>query len=102
MDSLISTVDGLKRDKETLKKDNCELRTQLNSMQSNLDQVESQSRRNNLRLNGISGNLREKWDVTEAKLRECISNDLGFGDSANDIEIDRAHRLKSKNPNMLL
>ncbi|KAH3790992.1 hypothetical protein DPMN_169201 [Dreissena polymorpha] len=69
LDSVLSTVNELKSDNEKLKQDNMSLHHEISQMKSKLDQYESQSRRNNLRFNGISGNINEQWSVTEEKLR---------------------------------
>jgi len=51
--------------------------------------LENQSRRNNLRFEGVSEDPNEKWDGTEEKLKNVLVEKLDL-DSA--LEIDRAHR----------
>ena len=99
MDSLFSTISDLKRDNECLKRDNISLKKEVSKMQQKLDQYENQSRRNNLRFNGISGKINEPWSVTEDKLRTFLQDTLNFGQQASEIDIDRAHRIKTRDSN---
>ena len=98
IDNLAQSVQDLKTENEELKQSNAELQTQLSSVASKLDYLEGQSRRSNLRFNGIHGRFDEDWDVTEQKVRSFIKNDMEMPDY-EDVEIERAHRLKSKDRN---
>ena len=51
--------------------------------------LENQSRRNNLRFEGLLKDDNETWDETEAKVRNVLVEKLDF-ESA--LEIERAHR----------
>ena len=63
-----------------------------------IDMLEGHSRRNNLRFGGILGQLNEPWSVTEEKVRMFIKDDLNRPDLEN-VEIERAHRVKSVDSN---
>ena len=53
----------------------------------------NQSRRNNLRFEGVSEDPNEKWDDTEEKIKNVLVEKLDL-DSAP--EIDRAHRTGAR------
>jgi len=101
IDSLLSTVNGLKLDCDQMKHDNRILQDQVSMLESKLDQHENNSRRDNLRFHGICGKINEKWSETEQKLSDFLKTNLNMGEEADTIEIDRAHRLKSKDENKL-
>ena len=96
IDQLFTSVNDLKYDNERLRQDNEQLREEMHFMKQKLDQIENQSRRNNLRFNGIHGNLDEKWDISEAKIRSFLKETLNLGEQADAFEIERAHRIKSR------
>ena len=100
IDSILTTIDALKCDNETLKKDNASLREQMSTLQDRLDKIEGQSRRNNIRFSGIAGTINETWADTETKLRNFLHDKLNLGEQAFQFDIDRAHRIKSRDPNM--
>jgi regulator of replication initiation timing len=54
--------------------------------------IEDRSRRNNLRMVGLTEDNGEDWDRTEAKVKEFIKTKLGI----EKCEIERAHRTGSK------
>ena len=57
----------------------------------NIEYLENQSRRNNVKILGIPEDDDEKsWDDTESKVKEAIKNKLGIED---EIKIERAHRI---------
>lgn len=53
-----------------------------------LDYIENQSRRNNVRIDGIPEEKGESWDLTEGKCQSLFTNSLGL----SQIQIERAHR----------
>ena len=55
--------------------------------------IEDRSRRNNLRIDGISENDRETPEITEEKVKLLFKQQLGIEEH---IEIDRAHRVGRK------
>ena len=52
--------------------------------------MEDRSRRNNLRIYGISESKYETWEKCEEKVDEVFSEKLGL----DNIHIERAHRVK--------
>ena len=57
--------------------------------------LEDRSRRNNIRVEGISRSENEGWDVTEEKLKKVIKDELDIG----NVVIERGHRVKRNNGN---
>lgn len=53
-----------------------------------IDYLENQSRRNNVRIDGITEDRGETWDSTESKCRSLFTNTLGLP----QVTIERAHR----------
>ena len=70
-------------------------------MKNKQDQIGNQSRRNNLRFNGIDGYINENWDVSERKVRSFLKDTLNFGDEADTFEINRAHRITISGPKQM-
>ena len=62
---------------------------------SKLDQLEGQSRRQNLKFYEIEESNNETWEASEEKVRTYIRTELDIDDS--NISIERAHRLPGKN-----
>ena len=60
---------------------------------SRIDYLEDQSRRNNLRINGIPENDSENWEQTTKKVQDLFKNNLGI---EKTISIERAHRTGKK------
>lgn len=58
-------------------------------------------KRKNLRIQGISGLIRETHSVTQQKAREFLEHDLKF-DNASTIPFDDVRRIKSSKPTILL
>lgn len=58
-----------------------------------IDYLENQSRRNNLRFDGIPEDRNESWETTEIKVRETLKSKLNLTQrEAETIPIERAHR----------
>ena len=55
--------------------------------------LEDRSRRNNLRIDGITEKENETWDECEQEVQSLIKDKLGI---AENIVIERAHRIKKK------
>ena len=64
-------------------------------MRKQLDNLESQSRRNNVIIRGVDvPDHRETWEQCESTVRDKLSSRLGMGkDRIKNIPIERAHRL---------
>ena len=67
------------------------LNTDLSSKSLSMEYLENQSRRNNIRVNGIPESPCETWEETEKKVIETVRNKLGV-----NIDIERAHKVMRK------
>ena len=72
-----------------------ELEQSTSSLNEKHEQLESQSRRQNLIFYDINELPKETWEQSEQLVRDYIHDELHLDDS--DIKIERAHRLYSKN-----
>ena len=61
-----------------------------------LVELEDQSRRNNLRIDGIEESSDETWETCENKIKDVIKEKL---DIETDAELDRCHRMGKKRGN---
>lgn len=68
------------------------LSKELDSHSLKLEYLENQSRRNNIRLNGIPESSKESWEDTEAKVKAAIKSKLNI-----NVDIVRAHRVDARN-----
>ena len=91
----------LKQQNETLSNQVTDLTTTVISLEIRVletekknEQLEAQSRRENLKFHGINEDENETWDQSETKIRDYLVTELEL-DGAN-IKIERAHRLPSK------
>lgn len=98
IDDISLTINNLKAENESLKEENKRLWAEIDGMKKKTDRIEGHTRRNNLRINGIDGTLNESWSETERKVREFVTDDLNMPEMG-DVDIERAHRMQSQNPN---
>ena len=91
----------LKRQNECLSKQVTSLTSAVSGLESRIvetekknEQLESQSRRDNLKFYGLSEVVNESWEQSETKIRNYTSSELGMDDT--NIKIERAHRLPSR------
>lgn len=57
------------------------------------DYLENQSRRNNIRVDGVAELPNESWEATELKVRDTLVSKLGFSNTeAANFHVERAHR----------
>ena len=108
-DSLEKSVNDLKRDNKHLKQQNQVITSEINRMKTSFaklevrtaeaekksENLEAQSRRDNLKFFGFEDDGTETWEQSENKVRGYIRNELHIDDT--DIKIERAHRLPSRN-----
>ena len=92
-------IDGLKKaDKliHQIEKDLETLKTQTKESEKSLDYLDNQSRRNNLRIDGLPEIQNETWEKTEEVLKKTMMDTLGFTKDqvCSDLKIERAHRVK--------
>ena len=67
-------------------------------IENGIDYIENQTRRNNLRIDGVTESPGETWADTEAAVRKTFATSLKFSErQANDIRIERAHRTGGDN-----
>ena len=107
-DSLDKKVKNLRNDNKVLKKQNTKLVDQVSELTSTVvnletrvkeaekknENLEAQSRRENLKFYGIEDDRRETWEQTELKTRNYLTTQLDIDES--NIQIERAHRLPSR------
>ena len=71
------------------------LQPDINEIYEKMRDIEDRARRNNLRFEGIRDDLNEDWAESEKKLKIVIQDKLGL--DADNIIIERAHRIGKKN-----
>ena len=98
IDDMNRSVCDLKSENECLRQENQDMRRQIDKLSAKVDNIEGQSRRNNLKFYGIQGRIGEAWHDTESKVRHFISEKLGLTD-LQSVELDRAHRVGGKGDN---
>ena len=107
-DKLDKKVQELKKDNKHLKQQNeslsqqvteltttvINLETRMNEAEKRNEQLEAQSRRENLKFYGFTDDKDETWEQSEDKVRTYLSNELHIDEQR--MQIERAHRLNSK------
>ena len=66
------------------------LKGHADAAEGQLEYLENQSRRLNIRIVGLQGKDEKSWDDTEQKVKQVIKDKLGL---TEDFEIDRCHRV---------
>ena len=91
----------LKQQNQTLSNQVTDLTTTVISLESRVietekknEQLEAQSRLENLKFYGVNEDEGETWDQSETKIRDYLSQELGLDEAS--MKIERAHRLPSK------
>ena len=79
----------------SLKTDVSALSENLDNLVAKVDYLENQSRRNNLRFDGIPDNPQESWDDSEKKVLDVLNTKFGF---ETPPVIERAHRVGPAKP----
>ena len=86
-----STESELMKIRQVTKQIEMDIEDGVEDLARNIEYLENQSRRNNVKIFGIPEDDDEKsWDDTESKVKEAIKNKLGIED---EIKIERAHRI---------
>lgn len=71
-----------------------EITSSIEELEEKTDYLENQSRRNNVRVEGLPEAPGETWAATEATFRSALVTDLGLPlSSVEKIDIERAHRV---------
>ena len=103
VDGVVQSVNSLKASLEFSQKDIEELKPfpskdEIDHLNSDLAQqelkaenLENQSRRNNIRIKGIAEGEKETWDEVESKVKDAIKAKLDL-----DIDIERAHHVERR------
>ena len=108
VDSVVKDVQEMKTSLQYTKKDVEELKpihAKLEDVNKELDKIskdmashsqkmeylENQSRRNNIRVNGIPESDNETWEDAEVKVKRAIKDNLGI-----EVDIERAHRVERR------
>ena len=87
-------VEDLKDENVRLREENEFLSKRLKHVDDRAEHLEAQSRRENLVFYGFAEQTgRETWDDCEQKVKTYIKDELNIRE---DIDIERAHRLKTK------
>lgn len=71
-----------------------ELSTDVKQLKTDVDYLENQSRRNNIRIDGVKEKHGENWDQTELVVKEILATHLNV--APENLEIERAHRVGKK------
>ena len=71
---------------QTLNKEIERFNLDLSSQSLSLEYMDNQSRRNNIRVNGILESSRKTWEEAEEKVKDADKTKVGI-----DIDIERAH-----------
>jgi hypothetical protein len=100
--SALQRLDKLESTDKALKEEFAQIEESVHDLDEKADYLENQSRRNNLRVDGIPEAATETWEVTEAAVRCSLIKDLGLPFAQADaLKIERAHRtgrrIKNKN-----
>lgn len=75
------------------------LEAKFKELELHTDYLENQSRRNNLRIDGVAEDPNESWAITELKVKDTLVTALGFTTSeAENIKVERAHRTGKNLP----
>ncbi len=73
---------------------------ELKSLQNNVDYLDNQSRRNNLRFDGIEETPQETWEQSESHVKRELAVKLKLStEQISAINIERAHRVNALNNN---
>ena len=96
-----SDIDVLKNDSssynkliENLENKICVIQAELGDAADKRDYLENQSRRNNIRIDGLEEDNNESWEQSETKVRALLHEKLNLDPTT--IEIERAHRTGRK------
>ena len=66
----------------------------VNRVDDTADYLENQSRRNNLRVDGVKEKPGETWEDNEAALRQVVQRELKLpAEQVDALQIERAHRI---------
>ena len=97
VDRVCNDVEKLTSDCAEVKKELEDLRTENDSLNRRLENIESQSRRNNIILRGLPDERGETWEQCESAVRESLCSDFRMDrEWVDNLSIGRAHRLSGR------
>ena len=97
VDRICSDVEKLTSDCAEVKKELEDLRTENDSLNRRLGNIEIQSWRNNIILRGLPDDRGETWKQCESAVRESLCSDFRMDrEWVNNLSIERAHRLSGR------
>ena len=77
-------LEGINKELDKISRD-------LASHSQKMEYLENQSRRNNIRVNGIPESDNETWEDAEVKVKRATKDNLGI-----EVDIERAHRVERR------
>ena len=97
VDRVCNDVEKLTSDCAEVKKELEDLRIENDSLNRRLENIESQSRRNNIILRGLPDERGETWEQCESTGRESLCADFRMDrEWVDNLSIERAHRLSGR------
>ena len=93
MHELSETITDLKEENKALKEENIVMRTRLENVEKQTDDLESRSKRNNIIIHGIQRKEDETRQECEELVCEMITDKLELAEA---IQFKRVHRLNAK------
>ena len=84
MSKISVKLEGINKELDKISRD-------LASHSHKMEYLEDQSRRNNIRVNGIPESDNESWEDVEVKVKRTIKDNLGI-----KVDIERAHRVERR------
>ena len=97
VDRVCSDVEKLTSDFAEVKKELEDLRTENDSLNRRLENIECQFRRNNIILRRLPDERGETWEQCESAVRESLCSDFRMNrEWVNNLSIERAHRLSGR------
>lgn len=96
VDTSLSRLDGIDNRVRSHARNLNDVNISLDGIDSELEYMENQNRRNNVKIMGVPENkeTEKSWDDTERVVKQLIKDKL---DIQEDVEIERCHRVNQKN-----
>ena len=91
---LKNLCEAQQREIKYLKDHNDLYENNMKTVTKRVDYQEDYSRRNNLRIDGVGESPREKWEVTEEKVRRILKDNLQM----ENVQLERVHRVGPTTP----
>jgi len=97
VDDLQEKVKSIEKTVNSKKQNIEDITDSLDAVESHLEYIENQSRRNNIKIMGVPEDIstEKTWDDTEDVVKKLIKEELGIEE---EVEIERCHRVGDANP----